>query len=68
MLGLNKIPYRANFYLKRIFGKNGYPENVIDECFKIFLDNIHLAKENVSTVGKKGLPLAYLFGSNIFAN
>ena len=39
-------------FLKGIFSKNGYPENLIDKCFKKFL-NIHLVKENVIIVRKK---------------
>ena len=42
----------------RIFQKNGYPKNFIDKCFKKFLNNVHLVKENVRTVEKKGLLLA----------
>ena len=51
LLGLDKIPYKETF-LRRIFRKNVYPENFIDKCFKKFLDNIHLAKENVPKVEK----------------
>ena len=36
---------------------NGYPENFINKCFKKFLDNIHLVKENIPTVEKKRLLL-----------
>ena len=36
---------------------NGYPENVIDKCFKKFLNNVHLVKENVAIVEKKRLLL-----------
>ena len=43
--------------LKRIFHKSGYPENFIDRCFRTFLDNIHLAKENVPIVEGKHLLL-----------
>ena len=32
-------------FLKGIFGKNGYPENFIDKCFKMFLNNVHLVKK-----------------------
>ena len=39
-------------FLKQIFQKNGYPENFIDKCFKKFLNNIHLVKENEPTVKK----------------
>ena len=42
-------------FLKGIFRKNGYPDNLIDRCFKKFLNNIHLVKENVPTVEKKRL-------------
>ena len=44
-------------FLKGIFRKNGYPENFIDKCFKKFLNNVHLVKENVPTVEKKHLLL-----------
>ena len=45
-------------FLKEIFQINGYPENFIDKCFKKFLNNIHLIKENVPTVKKNRLLLA----------
>ena len=49
-------------FLKGIFRKNGYPKNFIDKCFKKFLNNVHLVKENVPTVEKKRflLVLPYL--------
>ena len=43
--------------MKKIFRKNGYPENFINKCFKKFLDNIHLVKEKVPTVERKRLLL-----------
>ena len=43
--------------LKGIYRKNGYLENFIDKCFKKFLNNVHLVKENVPTVEKKRLLL-----------
>ena len=47
-------------FLKEIFQKNGYPGKVIDKCFKKFLNNIHLVKENVPpTVEKKRLLLVF---------
>ena len=46
--------FHSNF-LKRVFRKNDYPENFIDKCFKKFLDNIHHAEENVTTVEKMRL-------------
>ena len=48
-------------FLKRIFRMNGYPENFIDKCFKKFLNNVHLVKENVPTVEKKRLLLVLLY-------
>ena len=36
--------------MKTIFQKKGYTENFIDKCFKNFLNNIHLVKDNVPTV------------------
>ena len=44
-------------FLIGIFQKNGYPENFIDKCFKKFVNNVHLIKENVPTVEKKCLLL-----------
>ena len=44
-------------FLKEIFRKNVYPENFIGKCFKKFLNNVHLVKENVPTVEKKRLLL-----------
>ena len=43
--------------LREIFQKNGYPENFIDRCFKLFLNRIHILKEKVPTVEKKPLRL-----------
>ena len=43
--------------LREIFNKNGYPDNFIDRCFKLFLNRIHILKEKVPTVGKKPLHL-----------
>ena len=31
--------------LREIFQKYGYPENVIDRCFKLFLNRIHILKK-----------------------
>ena len=44
-------------FLKEIFQKNGYPGNFIDKCFKKFLNNMHIVKENLPKVEKKRLPL-----------
>ena len=43
--------------LRETFQKNGYPENFIDRCFKLFLNRIHILKEKVPTVEKKPLRL-----------
>ena len=43
--------------LREIFQKNGYPENFIDRCFKLFLNRIYILKENVPAVEKKPLRL-----------
>ena len=40
---------------REIFQKNGYPENFIDRCFKLFLNRIHILKGKVPTVEKKPL-------------
>ena len=47
-------------FLKKIFHKNGYPENFIDKCFKKFLNNVHLVKEKVPAVERKRLLLVLL--------
>ena len=39
-------------FLKGIFQKNGYSKNFLYKCFKKFLNNIHLVKENIPTVEK----------------
>ena len=44
--------------LREIFQKNGYPENFIDRCFKLFLNRINILKEKASAVEKKPLRLA----------
>ena len=49
-----------------MFQKNGYPENFIDKCFKKFLNNIHLVKENDGT--KAFTPSPSILRNNIFAN
>ena len=54
--------------LKGIFQKNSYPKNFIDKCFKKFLNNAHLVKENVPTVEKKRLLLALPYLGIISAN
>ena len=43
--------------LRKIFRKNGYPENFIDSCLKLFLNRIHILVEKVSTIEKKPLRL-----------
>ena len=49
--------------------ENGYPENFIDKCFKKFLNNIHLVKENVPAVEKKGFASSpSILRNDIFAN
>ena len=41
--------------LINIFKNNSYPENFINNCFKVFLDNKYRVKEKVMTVPKKTL-------------
>ena len=38
-----------------IFKNNGYPENFINNCFKVFLNNKYRERETVITVPKKTL-------------
>ena len=42
-------------FLRRIFCKNGYPENFIGKCFTKFLDDIRFFKEKVPTMERKPL-------------
>ena len=48
--------------LREIFQKNGYPENFIDRCFKLFINSTHILKQKVPTVEKNPprLVLPYL--------
>ena len=41
--------------------KNGYPEDFIGRCFKLFLNRIHILKEKFPTVEKKPLRLVLLY-------
>ena len=50
--------------LRERFQKNGYPENFIDRCFKLFLNRIHYLKEKVPTVEKNPLRLVLKLGLN----
>ena len=52
--------YWTNFHLELVkltdvFKNNGYPENFINNCFKVFLDNKCRIQEKVITVPKKTL-------------
>ena len=42
---------------REILQKSGYPENVIDICFNLFWNRIHIPIEKVPTVEKKSLRL-----------
>ena len=41
--------------LIHVFKNNGYPENSINNCFKVFVDNKYRIQEKVITVPKKTL-------------
>ena len=47
--------------LTDVFKNNGYPENFINNCFKVFLDNKYRVREKVTTVPKKTLFLIFLY-------
>ena len=57
--------HQQSILLREIFKKNGYPENFIDRCFKLFLDRIHILEEKVPTVEKKPLRLVLPYLGNI---
>ena len=44
-----------------VFKCNGYPENFINNCFRVFLDNRYRIQEKVITVPKKTLVLVLLY-------
>ena len=44
-----------------VFKCNGYPENFINNCFKVFLDNRYRIQEKVITVPKKTVVLVLLY-------
>ena len=43
------------FKLTDVFKNNGYPENFINNCFKVFLDNKYRIQEEAITVPNKTL-------------
>ena len=43
------------YTFEKYFRKNGYPQNFIATCFKLFLDMIHFLKEKVPKVEKMSL-------------
>ena len=47
--------------LKEIFHGNGYPQSLIDKCFKKILDRLNIIKPNLETVKKKALRLVLLY-------
>ena len=53
----SRIKNKKTKEIREIFQKNGYPENFIDRCFKLFLNLIHIFKQKVPTVAKKPLRL-----------
>ena len=55
-LSWNKL-HTELFFLKKMFLKNGYPENFINKHFKRIMDNIHVVKWTTLTVEKKPLIL-----------
>ena len=54
------MPHSQLTLLGETFQKNDYPKNFIDKCFKLFLNRIHILKENFRTVEKKPLRLVLL--------
>ena len=47
--------------LTDVFKNNGYPENFINNYFKVFLDNKYRIQEKVITVPKKTFFLVFLY-------
>ena len=53
--------HRELLTLKEMFQRNGYPKSFIDECFKKFLDKLHITKPALETVEKKPLRLGFTY-------
>ena len=53
--------HRELVTLKEIFHGNGYPQSLIDKCFKKILDRLNIIKPNLGTVKKKALRLVLLY-------
>ena len=53
--------HRELVTLKEIFHGNGYPQSLIDKCFKKILDRLNIIKPNLETVKKKALRLVLLY-------
>ena len=51
--------HRQLTLLREIFQKNGFLEQFIDRCVKLFLNRIHILKEKAHTVEKKPLQLVF---------
>ena len=47
--------------LRSILKCNNYPANAIDQCIKIFLDELHVPKQIVPTVPKRELLVVFPF-------
>ena len=45
--------------LKDVFKKNRYPENIVNNCFKMFLFNKHSDKKNILKMQEKPLILVF---------
>ena len=57
---------KTNFHrelvtLKEVFQRNGYLASFIDECFKKFLDGLHIIKPTLQRIEKKSLSLVLLY-------
>ena len=57
--------HREVVTLKEIFQKNGYSTSFIDNCFKTFLDRLHIARPKLITAEKKPLLLVIPFLGSI---
>ena len=63
-LGWTKL-HTELLFLKQIFLENGFPENLMNKCFKGFMDNTHNITKATLTVEKKSLVLVLLSLSSI---
>ena len=62
-------PYKTLHFevlkLKQIFRSNGYPQNFVDRCIKMYLDKVFIKHPSICVVPNKGISLCFsILGNN----